>query len=214
VANGMWTVSVSCQGGNDSLNNLLGFGNYQCPAGQGVTISNNNGSANFTVQQCNGIQVLSPTNLPDGQVGVYYATQLSADTCSGNANWSLNSGSLPPGFNLYGGGQINGTCSSTGTYHFNAFVSDGINSTNHDFSIRIVPQAIPPSFGQATKSGSQFQFSVTGSTGQNYTIQTSTNLMSPNWTSLLVTNPTVNTFQFSDPNATNSSRYYRILLGP
>jgi len=214
VANGMWTVSVSCAGGNDSLNNILGFGSYQCPAGQGVTISNNNAVANFTVQPCNGIQVLSPTNLPDGQVGVYYATQVSADSCSGNQNWSLNSGALPPGISLYGGGQINGTCSTTGTYHFNASVSDGINTTNHDFSIRIVPQAAPPTLGQLTKSGSQFQFSVTGSTGVNYTIQASTNLGSTNWTSLLITNPTVNTFQFSDPNATNASRYYRILLGP
>jgi len=97
---------------------------------------------------------------------------------------------------------------------FNASVTDGINTTNHDFSIRILPQATPPTLDHANKSGSQFQFSVTGSTGVNYTIQTSTNLISTNWTSILVTNPTVNTFLFSDPNATNGSRYYRILLGP
>ena len=50
--------------------------------------------------------------------------------------------------------------------------------------------------------------------GQNYTIQTSTNLKSTNWTSLLVTNPPVNTFIFADTNATNPARYYRVLLGP
>jgi len=214
VANGMWTVSVTCQGGDDSLNNILGFGNYQCPGGQGVTISNNNGRANFTVQPCNGIQVQTPTNLPTGQVGLYYSTQLSADSCSGNVNWSLNSGSLPPGLNLYSGGALNGTPTANGTFNFNVSASDGINATNHTFSLTINQAASPPSLGQATKSGSQFQFFVTGSTGLNYTIQASTNLASSNWSSILITNPTVNTFQFSDPNATNPSRYYRILIGP
>jgi hypothetical protein len=214
VANGPWTVDVTCQGGNDSLNNILGFGNYQCPGGQGVTISNNNAVANFTIQPCNGIQVQSPTNLPSGQVGAYYSTQLSAASCSGNVNWNLNSGALPPGLNLYTGGAINGTPTSTGTFNFNLSVTDGANSTNHNFSLTINPAPIPPSLGQAIKSGSQFQFSVTGSTGVNYTIQSTTNLISTNWASILTTNPTANTFLFSDPNATNPSRYYRILIGP
>jgi len=214
VANGTWSVGVSCQGGSDSLDTILGSGTYQCPGQQGVIISNINSSANFTVQQCNGIQVQSPTNLPDGQAGVYYATQLSATTCSGNQNWSLNSGTLPPGFNLYGGGQINGTCSTTGTYNFNASVTDGFNTTNHDFSIRILQQVTPPTLANVSKSGAHFQFSVTGTAGQNYTIQAATNLGSTNWASILVTNPTMNTFIISDTNATNPARYYRVLLGP
>ena len=47
VANGTWSVTVSCQGGDDSLNNILGFGNYQCPINQSVVISNNNNSGGF-----------------------------------------------------------------------------------------------------------------------------------------------------------------------
>lgn len=213
VANGMWTVDVSCQGGDDSLNNILGFGHYQCPGGQGVSISNNNASANFTIQPCNGIQVQTPTNLPAGQVGLYYSTSLSADSCTGNVNWNLNSGTLPPGLSLYAGGLINGTPTGSGTFNFNVSVTDGANGTNHNFSLTI-NSAAPPSLSQGIKSGSQFQFLVTGSTGLNYTIQTSTNLASTNWTSILITNPTVNPFLFSDPNATNRSRFYRILLGP
>lgn len=214
VANGTWTVSVTCQGGNDSLNNILGFGNYQCPGGQSVIISNNNSTANFTIQPCNGIQVQSPTNLPSGQIGVYYSTQLFAASCSGNLIWNLNSGSLPPGLNLYSYGTINGTPQTNGTFNFSVQLGDGANSTNQNFILTINPPAIPPTFSHSSKIGSQFQFSVAGSTGVNYTIQTSTNLFSTNWASLLITNPTVNPFLFSDTNATNPSRFYRILLGP
>jgi len=214
VANGAWSVSVSCQGGNDSLNNILGFGNYQCPSGQGITISNNNAIANFTIQPCNGIQIQSPTNLPAGQVSVYYSTQLSASSCSGNVNWNFISGGFPPGLSLYGGGVINGTPTATGTFNFILSAADGATTTNQNFKLTINPAPAPPSLGQATKSGSQFQFFVTGSTGLNYTIQSSTNLNSTNWTSLLITNPTASPFLFSDPNATNRSRYYRILIGP
>jgi hypothetical protein len=152
--------------------------------------------------------------LPPGQVGLYYSTQLSAGSCTGNVNWNLNSGTLPPGVNLYPGGVINGTPTATGTFNFNLAITDGATATNHDFSLTINPAAAPPSLSHGTKSGAQFQFTVTGSTGLNYTIQSSTNLMSTNWTSILITNPTVNTFLFSDQNATNPSRYYRILLGP
>ena len=120
---------------------------------------------------------------------------------------------MPPGLTLFSGGPLNGTPTNSGTFNFNLHATDGTASTNQNFSLTI-SSPIPPTLGQTLKSGAQFQFRVTGSTGLNYTIQASTNLKSTNWTSILVTNPTVNTFLFSDPNATNPSRYYRILLGP
>ena len=215
VANGSWSVSVSCQGGNDSLNNILGPGTYQCPANQNVVISNNNGSASFTVLPCAGIQVLTPSPLHSGQVGVYYSNQLSAVSCFGNFNWIVNSGALPPGLTLYSPGALNGMPTNSGTFNFTVHVTDGNStSTNQNFSLTINPFATPPTLGQMSKSGGQFQFAVSGLAGQNYTIQASTNLKTTNWTSLLVTNPTVNTFIFADPNATNPIRYYRVLLGP
>jgi hypothetical protein len=137
VANGDWNVSVNCNGGSDSLDTLLGSGNYQCPGNQNVTINNNNGAANFTVQPCNGIQITT-TNLPDGQANSYYNIQLQASSCNGNFNWSLNSGTLPPGLTLYSGGPLNGTPSASGTYYFSVHVSDGSgNSTNQSFSLFI-----------------------------------------------------------------------------
>jgi hypothetical protein len=49
VPNGSWDVGVNQQGGDDSLDNILGSGNYTPPASQSVNIANNNGTANFTV---------------------------------------------------------------------------------------------------------------------------------------------------------------------
>jgi len=59
VANGTWSVNVSCQGGNnDSLDNILGNGNYQCPDSQNVTINNNNATGvNFVVQLSGSDQI-------------------------------------------------------------------------------------------------------------------------------------------------------------
>ncbi len=54
AANGMWSVSVNCCCGNDSLDALLGNGNYQCPNNQNAVINNNNGVANFAVQPAGG----------------------------------------------------------------------------------------------------------------------------------------------------------------
>jgi hypothetical protein len=216
VANGSWNVSVNCQGGDNSLDNFFGQGNYQCPNGTNVTINNNNGVVNFTIYPCNGIQIFTPSPLPNGQVGVYYNTQLSGANCSGNpVNWSLFSGSLPPGLNLYTPGALNGTPTTNGTFSFVAQANDGSgHMTNVNYSLTINSSATPPTLGQVSKSGNQFQFVVNASQGQNYTVQVSTNLNSTNWLSILVTNPTMNSFLISDPNATNRARFYRVLVGP
>ena len=72
----------------------------------------------------------------------------------------------------------------------------------------------PPVLGQFSWSGTNFQFSVTASPGQTYTVQMSTNLDSASWISILVTNPPSATFLVADPNATNPMCFYRVLLGP
>ena len=50
VNTNIWSVNVSCNGGNNSLDNILGSGNYVCPNNQNVSINNNSGTANFVVQ--------------------------------------------------------------------------------------------------------------------------------------------------------------------
>jgi hypothetical protein len=73
-----------------------------------------------------------------------------------------------------------------------------------------VPQITAPT----QVASSQFQMTVTGVAGQNYTLQMSTNLISTNWSSLFITNLASSSFPFDDPNATNQQRFYRVQVGP
>jgi hypothetical protein len=140
---------------------------------------------------------------------------LSGSSCGGNLNWSVITNTPPPGITLYPGGALNGTPSTSGTYVFTVQADDGNgHSTNQNFSLTINASSQPPTLGQPSRSGSQFQFFVSATAGQNYTVQVSTNLNSANWSSILVTNPSMNSFFITDPNATNPARFYRVLIGP
>lgn len=213
VANGGWSVEVSCNGGSESLDNILGPGNYQCPANQNVNISNNNGSANFTVQLCSGVQI-NTTNLPNGQVGVFYDQFLQASSCTGNVLWNLNDPqNFPSSLTLDSNGQIHGTPTATGTYNFSVHADDGNGHTaNQNLALNITSGS-RPSLGSPTwLANGRFQLNINGSAGQNYTVQYSLTLT--NWTTLFVTNSPSGLFTITDSNATNASRYYRVLIGP
>ena len=139
VANGTWSVNVSCCCDNDSLDNILGSGTYQCPDNQDVNIVDNNQVANFTVQACNGVQITAPSTLPGGQVGTYYSIQFQAASCNNSFTWSVNNpANLPPGLTLYSPGAFNGTPTASGTFTFSVHVRDGNgNSTDQSFSLSI-----------------------------------------------------------------------------
>ena len=73
--------------------------------------------------------------------------------------------------------------------------------------------ATGPVLGAASRSSpTTFQFSITGSAGQSYTIQFSTTLT--NWVNILTTNAPGNSFAFIDANATNNVGFYRVLVNP
>jgi hypothetical protein len=139
VGNGTWDVSVYCSasGYGDDLDSILGAGNYVCPNDQFPTINNSNATNNFVVQGCNGIQILT-TNFPAGEVNVYYDQFLLASSCNGPITGSVISGTPPPG--LTGNpssGEIYGTPTIAGTFTFTIQLSDGVNTTNKQFSIGI-----------------------------------------------------------------------------
>jgi len=64
-------------------------------------------------------------------------------------------------------------------------------------------------------SSRQFQFLLSGLAGQNYTIQSATNLgTSDYWQVVLTTNIPCSTAVILDPHATNNARFYRAIVGP
>jgi hypothetical protein len=144
VGNGGWSVGVNYNGGSDSLDNILGAGTYQPPANQNVNINNNNATNNFTVQPCGGVQIFT-TNLPDGQMGVFYGLTLQGSTCSGQLNWTLNDPQdFPTSLGFSQNGAIQGTPDTSGPYNFSVQLDDGNgHSTNQNLSLYIAPASTP-----------------------------------------------------------------------
>jgi hypothetical protein len=69
--------------------------------------------------------VITTASLPNGQVGVPYATQLVVSGGLGPFSWVVSSGSLPPGFSLnQASGIISGTPTSPSAPTFTVQVSD------------------------------------------------------------------------------------------
>lgn len=219
VANGNWSVGVNQSGGNDSLDTILGAGNYTSPNNQNVTINNNNGTANFTIQPPGGgggpLQI-NTTSLPNGNVGAGYNTQLQAGGGTPPYSWSLANGSLPlpTGLALATNGVISGVPAMNGLFNFIAQVTDA-NANSIDQSLGIIINPRPSLREPVRFSNGQFEFLLSGASNQNYTLQMSTNLSNAIWVTLYVTNnPATNSFLLIDPNATNRQRFYRILVGP
>ena len=124
VANGVWYVSVSCGGGNNSLPS-----NYQCPNTLTVPISNNNAVTNFVVYQCGGVEITTPSPLPLGETGNFYGQNFQASSCNANFTWQQTAGTLPPGLSLQSNGFLGGVPSAAGAYSFTLKVTDGNNAT-------------------------------------------------------------------------------------
>lgn len=72
-----------------------------------------------------------------------------------------------------------------------------------------------PSLTSAVRlSANRCQFLLNGPAGVNYSIQYKTNLNAVVWDTLLVTNSLTSPITIIDPAATNSSRFYRVQVGP
>jgi outer membrane protein assembly factor BamB len=162
VANGSWTVGVNCGGGSDSLDAILGRGTYKSPGNQNVTINNDDGVANFTVEPLQPLQMTTTSPLPGGTVGVYYEQSLSAAGGQPPYWWWLPGGTmtLPPGtsgdmsYSSDGTNYtISGTPTTAGTFSFWVGVIDNAQPQNvltQMFSITIEAGRAP---GQLKWSG-------------------------------------------------------------
>ncbi|HUN81434.1 MAG TPA: S8 family serine peptidase [Phycisphaerae bacterium] len=75
-------------------------------------------------------------SLPDAAQGQTYKLALTADNGTPPYTWSVVGGTLPPGVSLSSSGQLSGTLTSTGEYHFTAKAVDSRGCFgSHDYSV-------------------------------------------------------------------------------
>jgi len=71
---------------------------------------------------------ITTTTLPDGLINrTYSAIILQATGGTGQKQWSLSSGNLPPGITLQSNGELSGSPTSTGNFNFVVQVQDSAN---------------------------------------------------------------------------------------
>jgi len=80
----------------------------------------------------------------------------------------------------------------------------------------VAPSSVPLLSQPAKISATQFGFLLSGVSGQNYTVLTTTNPALPlaNWSAVLITNLPGNSAFIQDNQATSQRRFYRVKVGP
>jgi YD repeat-containing protein len=139
-------------------------------------------------------------------------------TATGNPAPTFSATGLPSWASLNStSGVLNGmpTNKIGAPFTINLTATNGVlpNATQV-FMLGIVVTSKPSLSTPTRPSSSQFQMLLDGVAGQNYTVQTTTNLASTNWSTLLITNAPGSSIQIIDPHATNQVRFYRVLFGP
>ena len=155
------------------------------------------------------ISIVTPV-LPDGAVGTPYRQTLSASGGTPPYTWSVIWEALPDGLDLSAAGVVGGTPTNAGTFSFMVQAADSAGGVAAQlFTLEIAHNK--PVLGVLGGASGVLQLQVRGDTGANYEIDASADLV--NWTSAFTNNAAVTPFNWSDP-ATNSSRFYRVLLTP
>lgn len=99
---------------------------------------------------------------------------------------------------------------AAGSYTLSAVASDdlGAKATN-TVSISVVTPLVP-TISTPQLSTASFQFRYAANTGLTYIVQRSTNLVAPNWISILTNKAASNPVVFVDTHATNAPGFYRV----
>jgi fibronectin type 3 domain-containing protein len=98
---------------------------------------------------------------------------------------------------------------SVGSYTLSARVTDNSGATNTSpAAINLVVQPLTLTL-PGTQNNGQFQLTFQGQNGQNYVLETSTNLTA-GWTPVWTSAPANGVLMFTNVNATDGSRFYRV----
>ena len=84
-------------------------------------------------------------------------------------------------------------------------------SATQSFSVIVNPLSAPGISSRISFAFGQFSFSVSGQSGPDYAIESSTNLTQ--WSSVFITNSPVLPFNWADTNVAAPQRFYRVKLG-
>lgn len=84
-------------------------------------------------------------------------------------------------------------------------------SATQSFSVFVNPLSVP-AVSNVSVAGGQFSFSVSGQSGPDYAIETSTNLTQ--WSNVFITNSPALPFTWTDATTNSPRSFYRIKLGP
>jgi hypothetical protein len=139
--------------------------------------------------------------------GNEYQSQESTTDNSGNYSLAVAAGQWNIQF-LTGGFQDN--LDTHGFIDLTAPHIVNVPPTNVVLNLTVYPIGTPLISQPQRYSSTQFSFNINGVTNVTYTVQSSTNLASTNWSSLFSFQLTTNPFPVVDINATNSSRFYRV----
>ena len=141
----------------------------------------------------------------------YYNTAFVDTDTNGNYSFGAGNGTWSVFANSFGGHSLAGA----GYYDPVNGHTITIPPTNAVVDIVVYPASLPQ-FGQPFHvSSSQFNVNLYGASGNNYTVQVSTNLASTNWQTLtIVSNLPGSPYFIQDFQATNQTRFYRAFEGP
>jgi hypothetical protein len=105
---------------------------------------------------------IATSTLPDGVVGVAYATALAVTNGKDPFVWDLTSGTLPTGVALSASGQLAGVPTVAGPYTFSVRVTDSLGRVDAKF-LSILVHVPPPAVLSAVFKGAKKELTVVGS---------------------------------------------------
>ena len=158
---------------------------------------------------------LAPPGTPTGLSAVPGDAQvsLSWDSAAGAAAYNLkrsttNGGpyaiiTSPTGTNYTDTGLINGT-----TYFYVVSATNALFESSDSSQVSATPFLAPITLAIGPFTNGQFTLQFSGVDGHTYIVLTSTNLL--DWTPIFTNQQSGGTFSFTDTNATDMARFYRV----